>query len=77
MNKVRRKSIEKLLESVAVLHDQIDRVLTEEQESFDNLPEGIQYSERGDAMQEAIDALESALSSCEEIDEYLTDAMEH
>ena len=40
------------------------------------MPESLQESERGQAMQEAIDALESAISSCEELDEYLTSATE-
>ena len=30
----------------------------------------------GEAMQEAIDSLESAVSSCEEIEDYLTEAQE-
>lgn len=40
------------------------------------VPESLQNGERGEAMQEAIDALESAVSSCEELDEYLTNATE-
>ena len=56
------------------LRQSIDEILSEEQEAFDNLPESLQYGERGTAMQEAIDALESAISSCDEVDEYLSDA---
>lgn len=54
----------------------IDAILSEEQEAYDNMPESLKESERGQAMQEAIDALESAIGSCEEVDEYLTSATE-
>ena len=33
-----------------------------------DLHEGIQYSDRGDVMQECIEALESAVNSCEDAD---------
>ena len=38
----------------------------EEEEKFDNLPEGLQKSKRGEAMQEAIEQLETA---CDNLDE--------
>lgn len=59
------------------LRQDIDSILEEEQEAYDNMPESLQNGERGEAMQEAIEALESAVGSCEELDEYLTDATEH
>lgn len=74
MNKARRKAIEDIQSKIIELKELIESVCEEEQEAFDNLPESIQYSERGDAMQEAIDNLESACSSCEEVEDYLTDA---
>ena len=40
-------------------------------EAFDNMPAGIQESERGERMQEAIDNLESAVGSVEEAVDYL------
>lgn len=36
----------------------MEELWEEEQENFDNLPEGLQEGERGDQMQENIDALE-------------------
>lgn len=39
----------------------------DEEEAFDNLPEGIQEGERGDTMQEAIDSLNDALEQLEEL----------
>lgn len=76
MNKARRKRIDEIQEKLQEMKDLIDEVLSEEQEAYDSLPESIQDSERGEAMQTAIDSLESAVSSCEEIEDYLTEAQE-
>lgn len=58
MNKDRR---EELLDVTELLSDAIDRlgeIRDDEQEAFDSMPEGLQYSSRGDAMQEALDVLD-------------------
>lgn len=58
MNKERR---EELLDVVQLLDEAIDRleeIRDDEQDAFDSLPEGLQYSSRGDAMQDAIDTLD-------------------
>lgn len=57
MNKERR---EELLDVVQHLDDAIDRlseIRDDEEDAFDNLPEGLQNSIRGDSMQEAVDVL--------------------
>lgn len=74
MNKARRKCIEDVQSRLEELKQEIEGILSGEQEAFDNMPESLQDCERGEAMQEAIEALESAVLSCEELDEYLTDA---
>lgn len=62
MNDARRKTIKALISTLEGLEADIQAVLEEEQEYFDNMPEGLQGSERGEAAQEAIDALENAVS---------------
>lgn len=62
MNKQRRKWINELIDKVTALQDEIDEVLQEEQECFDNMPESLQCSERGESAEEAISNLEEALS---------------
>ena len=54
------------MEAIDRLMDDIEEVQNEEQEAYDNMPENLQESERGEAMQEAIDNLDSAWSSLEE-----------
>ena len=60
--------------------NEVDDILMEEENSFDNLSEGLQCTMRGQAMEEAIDNLEEAISCLEDDDietaiEYLEDAM--
>lgn len=57
MNKERR---EILLTAADILDEAIDvlvEVRDEEQEAFDNLSEGLQYSRTGDSMMQAIDEI--------------------
>lgn len=42
--------------------------MNEEQEAYDNLPEGLQEADRGQQMQEYIEALESVVDSLGELD---------
>lgn len=67
MNKARRKQIAQLLEQLENLKADLDSILEEEQEAFDNLPESLQEGERGQASQTAIESLESAQSAFEEV----------
>ena len=75
MNKQRRKSLETIMQTIESLREDLTSILEEEQEAFDNMPEGLQESERGEAMQEAIDNLESADSSFEELIDYISEAI--
>ena len=50
--------IEKFGEIKAEAIDQLSEIKDEEQEAYDNLPESLQESERGENMQNCIDALE-------------------
>ena len=60
MNKQRRKDIEKATALLEQAREIIDTAQEEEQESYDNLPESIQESERGNAMYDNIDTLQTA-----------------
>ena len=48
--------------------NQIEEVKDEEQERYDNLPEGLQNAERGEQMQENADNLEEFIGYLEEVD---------
>ena len=75
MNKIRRKELARIVEKLETLEalrseiqEELEAVMDEEQEAFDNMPESLQESEKGQQMQEYIDAMESALDDLEEID---------
>ena len=67
MNKERRKRLSNVIEQLEILRDEVNDVCSEEDDAFENLPEGIQDSERGETMQTAIEALESAADWFEEV----------
>lgn len=73
MNKKRRKEIENLRESISETKAKLQDLLNEEQQAFDNMPESIQESERGEEMQEIIEYMEAAIDSLEEATESLTE----
>ena len=76
MNKARRKRLQEILNQIEVLQMDVDTVRDEEQDAYDNLPESIQYSERGEQMQEYANQIEEAYQSLQEAIDTLTDITE-
>lgn len=60
MNKDRRKRLEGIYEKLMEIYEELDAIIDEEQEAYDNMPESLQDSEKGERMYEGIDSLESA-----------------
>ena len=54
---------------VDTIRDQLEELGQETQDSLDNMPESLQYSPTGELLQERVDAVESAASDIEGIDE--------
>lgn len=65
INSIINDLIDKFEEIKSEAIDQLSEIRDEEQEAFDNLPEALQDSERGENMQDCIDALESFMSDLE------------
>lgn len=63
MNKARRKEIARAIELMEQAREILESVMDEEQEAFDNMPESLQSSERGEAMEEYIYTLEETLEA--------------
>ena len=63
MNQERRKKLSKIC-------NLLEELRNEEQETFDNLPESLQLSEKGDNMERNIDAIEEARGELEELANY-------
>lgn len=67
MNKQRRKRLEEASKLIAKAQEIIEEVKDEEQEAHDNLPESIQYGEKGQQMEEYIDMLDEAYGQCDDL----------
>ena len=76
MNKQQRKELQGYADSLDEIRSNIETMMEEEQDKLYNMPESLQESERGEAMQEAIENLESASSSIEEAIDYLNEILE-
>ena len=76
MNAKQRKKLQGYVDSLDEIRSNIETMMEEEQDKLYNMPESLQESERGEAMQEAIDNLESAESSLEEAIDYLNEIAE-
>ena len=75
MNNATRKKIRNLAREVEshgdvldIIRGQIEELQTEEEEKYDNLPEGLQDSEAGARLQESSDALQEAIDALESLD---------
>lgn len=73
MNAKQRKELQGYAYGLDEIKSNIETMMEDEQSKLDNMPEGLQESERGEAMQEAIDNLESASSSLEDAIDYLNE----
>lgn len=71
MNAQERKEIGKHIAVLNDIKDKLESMKDDEEMKYDNMPESLQDSERADEMLEAVDNLDSAISSIEETVEYL------
>ncbi len=66
MNKARRKELSRAVELMEEARDIIDNCIVDEQEYLENMPENLQYSEKHDIAEAAVDAMERAIESVED-----------
>ncbi len=74
MNKIRREQLAKLSEEIDSLSSQIEGLMNEEQNYYDNMPESLQDGEKGEIAQTAIENMESALNSLSEASNSIDEA---
>lgn len=80
MNNTRRRRINELKTQIDFVNNQLkdankklSSILNEEQDAFDNMPEGLQSSYRGMCSEDAIDNMEEASEKLDEAIELLND----
>ena len=80
MNDKRRRRISELKTQIDFANNylkeaskKLSSILSEEQDAFDNMPEGLQSSYRGMCSEDAIDNMEEASEKLDEVIELLND----
>ncbi len=76
MNNQRRKEIEAVLNELADLRYRIETIQSEEQDAYDNMPEGLQQSELGQKAEETCSRLDDAITAFDDLESALNDAIE-
>lgn len=66
MNDKRRKSLDEAINFLDNAKSLIEQIKEEEEETLENLPDNMKEGDKGSAMQEAIDNLDTALGSIED-----------
>ena len=82
MNADRRKAINAIittLDKITGFSDTISEITTlkdEEQEYYDNMPEGLQGGDKGTAAEEAVSNLQEAEDKLQEVEDALNEALD-
>ena len=74
MNSKRRVLLKSAFNLLETASDYVSRVLDEEQDCFDNIPDNLQSSEKYEKMEMAIDALESVIENIDYAKEGIEEA---
>ena len=73
MNKQRKQKIRDVRKEIESCKENLQKVLDEEQDYFDNMPENLQGSMRGSDSEDAIDTMENCIEDLENIIKELTE----
>ena len=76
MNNERRRQLELLRDAIEGLKLDLGELRDEEQDVFDNLPEGLRSGDRGEAVEECILSLDSASADLDSANEAIEEAMQ-
>lgn len=65
MNNSRRKEIKRVIGMIKESAELLEEILADEEEAFENMPEGLQTSDNGMASEEAQEKLSDAIADLE------------
>lgn len=77
MNKARRNELERIINALEDLRDKLFNVASDEREAFDNMPESLQQSERGEQIEMNADDLCCAYDDLDNTINALTDILDN
>ena len=73
MNKIRREKLKTIAVKLKDINSELSKILDEENYCFDNMPENLQNSFRGNNSEDAIEIMEESIEKIKEIiDELIT-----
>ena len=75
MNKQRRSRLQKVIDQLEDLKAEVASICEEEQEAYDNMPEGLQDAERGQQIYENISNLEDREGDFDDLISYLEEVI--
>ena len=67
MNKSRRQWLANVISQLEEKRDELWSIYEDEEQAYDNLPEGIQESERGETMQDNMGIIEDAYNDLDNL----------
>lgn len=67
MNKTRRAALDAMIGKFEELKSELETIGSEERDAFDNMPESLQQSEKGQAASTAADAIDNAVSEIDSV----------
>ena len=76
MNKQRRRDLEDIVSKIEGAISDLEYVINDEEAAYDALPESLQYSEKGEAMEDNVSDLNDALADLESAVDQINDVIE-
>jgi len=67
MNRYRRAELTEAIKLLEKAYDIIENCRDDEQDAYDNLPDGIRDSERGEVMYDCVSEMENCMDAIEDI----------
>lgn len=75
MNAKRRAKVKAAVEQIEMLIASVEDIRDEEEDAYDRMPDQLQSSQKGDAMQDGIQALENCMAELDSASGWLADVL--
>lgn len=76
MNRYRRSILKTIVESLNKISEELRDVIDEETDAYENMPDNLKDGERGSSSSDAIEYLEEASSSIDDIIDTINEAID-
>ena len=76
MNRYRRSILKTIVESLSKISEELRDVIDEETDAYENMPDNLKDGERGSSSSDAIEYLEEASSSIDDIIDTINEAID-